>query len=44
VPQDLSSKVVAWASEVARCAVRLPSAQARDEYLAERHRELVSGA
>jgi hypothetical protein len=41
---DLTNKVVAWATEVAVYAAQLPSRQARDSYLAERHRELVSGA
>ena len=44
MPEDLTNKVVAWASEVASYAARLPSRQARDDYLAERRRELVSGA
>jgi hypothetical protein len=42
--EDLTDKVVAWASEVARCAAALPSRQMRDEYLAERRRELIAGA
>ena len=42
--EDLTRKVVAWASEVARNAAQLPSSEARDSYLAERHRELVTGA
>jgi hypothetical protein len=37
-------KIVAWATEVVSYAARLPSTQARDAYLAERHRELVAGA
>ena len=42
--EDLTRKVVIWATEVASRAARLPSRQARDSYLAERHRELVAGA
>ena len=42
--EELTKKVVAWASEIAGDAARLPSRQARDDYLAERHRELVAGA
>ena len=41
---DLAQKAVAWATEIASCAAKLPSRQARDDYLAERHRELVEGA
>ena len=44
VTEDLTNKVVAWASEVAGYAAQLPSRQARDEYLRERRRELVTGA
>jgi hypothetical protein len=44
MPEDLTNKIIAWASEVARCAAQLPSRQERDEYLAERRGELVSGA
>jgi hypothetical protein len=44
VTEDLTSKVVAWATEIARYAAQLPSRQARDDYLRERHRELVTGA
>ena len=42
--EDLTKKIVVWATEIASCAAQLPSRQARDSYLAERHRELVSGA
>jgi hypothetical protein len=42
--EELTKKVVAWASEIAGDAARLPSRQARDDYLDERHRELVAGA
>ena len=42
--EDLTKKIVVWATEIARYAAQLPSRQARDSYLAERHRELVSGA
>ena len=44
VTEDLTNKVVAWASEVAGYAAQLPSRQARDDYLRERRRELVMGA
>jgi hypothetical protein len=42
--EDLTKKVVAWATEIADYAAQLPSRQARDSYLAERRRELVAGA
>jgi hypothetical protein len=42
--EDLTQKIVAWATETAKYAVALPSRQAREGYLAERHRELVAGA
>jgi len=41
---DLTDKVVAWATEIARYAVGLPSRQARDAYFAERRTELIAGA
>lgn len=41
---DLARKAVAWATGIASCAAELPSRQARDDYLAQRHRELVEGA
>ena len=41
---DLTKKIVAWATEIGSYAAELPSKQARDAYLAERHRELVAGA
>jgi len=41
---DLTKKIVDWATEIAGYAAQLPSRQARDAYLAERHRELVAGA
>ncbi len=44
VTEDLTNTIVAWASEIARYAARLPSKQARDEYLRERRRDLVMGA
>ena len=44
VTEDLTSKVVAWATEIARYAAQLPSRQPRDDYLRERRRELVAGA
>ena len=41
---DLAQKAVAWATEIASYAAKLSSRQARDDYLADRHRELVEGA
>lgn len=41
--EELAQKVVAWAAATATYAVSLPSRQARDEYLAERRRELAAG-
>jgi hypothetical protein len=41
--EDLTSTVVAWATETARYAVGLPSRSERDSYLAERHGELLAG-
>jgi len=41
--QDLTNKVIAWASKVATHAAQLSSRQEREEYLAERRRELVFG-
>ena len=43
VTEDLTNKVVAWATDVASYAAQLPSKRARDDYLRERHRELVTG-
>ena len=42
--EDLTKKIVVWATEIGSYAAQLPSRQVRDSYLAERHRELVSGA
>jgi hypothetical protein len=42
--EDLTKKIVAWATEIATSAAELPSRQARDSYLDERHRDLVAGA
>jgi hypothetical protein len=42
--EDLTNKVLAWASKVATESAQLSSKQAREEYLAERRRELVFGA
>src|SRR5262249_19399052 len=42
--EDLTRKIVAWATEIAKHAVALPSGQARETYFSERHRELVAGA
>jgi hypothetical protein len=44
VTEDLTNKVVAWAIEIASYAAQLPSKEARDDYLRERRRELVTGA
>jgi hypothetical protein len=44
VTKDLTDKVVAWATEIAGYAAQFPSRQARDHYLRERRRELVTGA
>ena len=44
ISKDLTNKVLAWASKVATEAAQLSSRQAREEYLAERRRELVFGA
>jgi hypothetical protein len=44
VTEDLTNKVVAWAIEIASYAAQLPSKQARDDYLRERRRELMTGA
>ena len=40
--EELPQKIVAWATGIAEEAARLPSRRARDTYLAERHRELVT--
>jgi hypothetical protein len=44
VTEDLTNKVLAWATQIATYAAQLPSRQARDDYLRERLRELVVGA
>jgi hypothetical protein len=41
---ELTKKIVAWAADTAGYAAQLPSRQARDAYLAGRHRELAEGA
>ena len=41
--EDLTNKIIVWATEVASYAARLPSRKARDDYLRERHCELVTG-
>jgi hypothetical protein len=38
--EDLTKKIVTWATEIATYAAELPSRQARDSYLAERRRDL----
>jgi len=42
--EELTKKVVVWATEIATYAAELPSRRARDAYLAERRRELEAGA
>ena len=42
--EELTKKIIAWATEIASYAAGLPSRQARDSYLVERHRELATGA
>ena len=44
MPDDLTNKVIAWATEVGSYAAKLPSRQAREDYLAERRHQLVTGA
>jgi hypothetical protein len=41
---DLTEKVVVWATQTARHVAELSSREAREAYLAERHRELMQGA
>src|SRR5262245_61001411 len=42
--EELTKKVVAWATEIASYATELPSSRAREAYLAARRRELEAGA
>jgi hypothetical protein len=42
--ENLTQKVVVWATEIAATAAQLPSTTAREAYLLERHRELMAGA
>ena len=42
--EELTRKIVAWATEIASYAAELPSSRARDAYLAERRPELIAGA
>jgi hypothetical protein len=42
--EELTKKVVVWATEIATYAAELASSRARDAYLAERRRELEAGA
>lgn len=42
--EDLTRKIVAWATEIASYAARLPSSRARDAYLAQHRHELLTGA
>jgi hypothetical protein len=44
VTEDLTNKVIVWATEVASHAAQLPSRKARDDYLRDRRLELVTGA
>jgi hypothetical protein len=39
--EELTRKIVAWATEIANYAAELPSSRTRDAYLAERRRELI---
>jgi hypothetical protein len=41
---DLTRKIINWASQIASRAAALPSRQEREAYLAERQRELAAGA
>ena len=41
---DLTRKIIKWASQTASRAAALPSRQERDVYLTERQRELTAGA
>src|ERR1700748_2755922 len=41
---DLTRKIINWASQIASRAAALPSRQERDAYLTERARELTAGA
>jgi hypothetical protein len=41
---ELTDTIVAWATEVATHAAALPSRRSREDYLAERRRELLAGA
>jgi hypothetical protein len=43
VSEELTRKIIAWATEIAEYAARLPSRQARENYLAEKQCELVTG-
>jgi hypothetical protein len=43
VTEDLTNKVVAWATAIAGYAAQLPSKQAREGYLRERRHELMKG-
>jgi hypothetical protein len=42
--ENLTQKILAWATKTAGCAAQLGSKERREAYLAERHRELVAGA
>ncbi len=41
---DLTRKIISWASQIASRAAALSSRQERDGYLADRQRELTAGA
>ena len=42
--EELTQKIIAWATEVGRHAATLASREARETYLADRRDELVAGA
>jgi hypothetical protein len=41
---DLTRKIINWASQIASRAAALPSRQQREAYLADRQGELIAGA
>jgi hypothetical protein len=41
---DLTRKIISWAGQIASRAAALPSREERDAYLADRQRELTTGA
>jgi hypothetical protein len=42
--EELTKKILVWATDIASYAADLPSSRPRDTYLAERRRELEAGA